>query len=61
VLQPIVSRVRGAFPRGCYAAAMHGVAGWSFWHGSLCDTTRKEAKGSHKQIDPVFDGSSLPL
>ena len=25
---------------------------------SLCDTTRREVKGSHKQIDPVFDGSS---
>jgi hypothetical protein len=25
---------------------------------SLCDTTRREAKGSHKQIDPVFDGFS---
>jgi hypothetical protein len=40
--------------RGCHARSSRVVMiAWS-----LCDTTQEEPKGSHKQIDPVFDGSS---
>lgn len=38
------------FPRGFYAAAMHGVAGWSCWHGPVATPHEKRRKDNTNRL-----------